>query len=608
MKKVVSMMLSVLMLTSSVSANGWGDLFGGRQSFLQNDPFGIFGGIAFEEDRSGEYDDFSYPVFVMEEFEVKNMVTESEVKRATALSNNHQFRYYVNDYVSQPRVYASNINTSLTDAYVKFDEILLSNDDKTNFYEVVLLAILTHDSKAEMERLNEEEYAKDVADGIYDILSAHAEDNPLLKMITDGESGKAFDFASMLVDSIVSSEKHYTEMSCLALVEESNLNVLRTIKANTSNPYLIEACDRLLYECGAAVADVVIESILTSEQGKPMREYAVELVVDAVTGEAGTIVSAAKAFTELFFNTDDISANSMTIAAHAEIEKVLRDAVKNAENNFRNNPNFDTANKYNALAEFLKVTYIVGCEEVQEYVDSVPDEGFIRYYVKKDGVQSFADAKNNAKNIAAVEINKISNTNFFAEQSTRLQDYFYDKYSLEFSSWSAADINKAKNLSILTPDRSSNYQDPITRAEFCELLTNMLVKKTGKPIEQLIKEKGIEIRSPFSDTEYKYVDYMYKLGIVNGTSASTFSPLDKITREQAATMLANAAEILGSDITTASRNMNAFENMISPWARNGVGFVIENGIMSGTGNGFDPQGYYTKEQAIITMVRMFDKL
>ena len=108
----------------------------------------------------------------------------------------------------------------------------------------------------------------------------------------------------------------------------------------------------------------------------------------------------------------------------------------------------------------------------------------------------------------------------------------------------------------------------------------------------------------WSPAYYEYADYMFKLGIANGVSVTEFNPLGEITREQAATMLMRTADVLGYD---TSYNTSV-ESGVSSWATEGVGFVTENGIMNGTGNGFEPQGKYTKEQAIATFVRMYDNL
>ena len=46
---------------------------------------------------------------------------------------------------------------------------------------------------------------------------------------------------------------------------------------------------------------------------------------------------------------------------------------------------------------------------------------------------------------------------------------------------------------------------------------------------------------------------------------------------------------------------------ISSWARDAVGRVKAAGIMDGTGNNqFTPQGTYTREQSILTILRLYN--
>ena len=122
------------------------------------------------------------------------------------------------------------------------------------------------------------------------------------------------------------------------------------------------------------------------------------------------------------------------------------------------------------------------------------------------------------------------------------------------------------------------------------------------------KAKNIKVLPmPFyinDKTYYEDVDYIYKLGIVNGMGDDKFDPLSEITREQAATMLCRTAEVLGFN----TQNEQDAPADVSDWAKAGVGFVMEKGIMNGTGDGFEPRGTYTKEQAIATFVRMHEKL
>jgi len=45
---------------------------------------------------------------------------------------------------------------------------------------------------------------------------------------------------------------------------------------------------------------------------------------------------------------------------------------------------------------------------------------------------------------------------------------------------------------------------------------------------------------------------------------------------------------------------------ITSWAVEPIGQMQATGIMTGSGGRFDPRGTYTREQSIITMVRMWD--
>lgn len=75
-------------------------------------------------------------------------------------------------------------------------------------------------------------------------------------------------------------------------------------------------------------------------------------------------------------------------------------------------------------------------------------------------------------------------------------------------------------------------QDPITREEMAVMLVRALGWGTIAGLAQ-------DLSMPFTDvsTNVGYISIAYELGIVNGTSADTFSPDRTATREQAAAML-----------------------------------------------------------------------
>lgn len=151
------------------------------------------------------------------------------------------------------------------------------------------------------------------------------------------------------------------------------------------------------------------------------------------------------------------------------------------------------------------------------------------------------------------------------------------------------------------------YQEEITRAGFCKLLQNFLAQK--------------EVDSPYEDVPFTDIgsnDFAirdcYSLGIVSGKSDTEFDPYAPITRQEAATMLLRLCDVL--ELDTANRNLETnFSdfNQVDFWAEDGVLAISalknSNGeaIMGGTSEAtFDPQGTYTLEQAITTLVRLVD--
>ena len=98
---------------------------------------------------------------------------------------------------------------------------------------------------------------------------------------------------------------------------------------------------------------------------------------------------------------------------------------------------------------------------------------------------------------------------------------------------------------------------------------------------------------------------MAALGVVTGTGDGAFDPGGLLTREQAATMLARLSDAVGAPLPAGSPTFSDAAS-ISSWASEAVGRVQAGGVMSGTDTGaFDPAGPYTREQSILTMLRLY---
>lgn len=113
----------------------------------------------------------------------------------------------------------------------------------------------------------------------------------------------------------------------------------------------------------------------------------------------------------------------------------------------------------------------------------------------------------------------------------------------------------------------------------------------------------------FTDTENSVIACAYALGIVQGKGDGTFDPDGHITRQEAAVMLERTGRLMGLESGTGMdfTDQSAFPT----WAEGGIAYVSGltdpvsgKRVMEGTGNGFEPLGSYTKEQTIITSLRL----
>ena len=163
------------------------------------------------------------------------------------------------------------------------------------------------------------------------------------------------------------------------------------------------------------------------------------------------------------------------------------------------------------------------------------------------------------------------------------------------AAWAASQVNAGIADGIVPATLQNSYAQPITRAEFCALATAFYEKYTGTTIPQQVQ---------FSDTQDENVRKMATLGVVSGVGNNRFAPDQQLTREQAAVILGNLATALNNPFPSGSPTF-ADNAKIANWAAAQVGQVQAAGIMGGVGdNLFSPQGMYTREQSIVTIMRM----
>lgn len=95
-----------------------------------------------------------------------------------------------------------------------------------------------------------------------------------------------------------------------------------------------------------------------------------------------------------------------------------------------------------------------------------------------------------------------------------------------------------------------------------------------------------------------YVTWAAKVGVVSGTSATTFSPDNSITREDMAVMLYRYAKAYGYDTSYEEAKLLVFPDVgkISSYAQVAMAWAVTYGVLAGSDGYLNPKGYATRAE------------
>ncbi len=164
---------------------------------------------------------------------------------------------------------------------------------------------------------------------------------------------------------------------------------------------------------------------------------------------------------------------------------------------------------------------------------------------------------------------------------------------------SARSIISGKSETQFDPDAT------MTRAEFATIVSR------GLGLPQSTSGIFNDVRQ--DDWFFGYVGAAYKYSIVNGTSATTFNPNGIIIREEAATMVAQAAKLCGLntklDDMTVHDMLAQFNDYItvSDWARNSMAFCYKENILSQDVFDIKPKEVVKRGEIAEMLYRMLSK-
>jgi len=170
------------------------------------------------------------------------------------------------------------------------------------------------------------------------------------------------------------------------------------------------------------------------------------------------------------------------------------------------------------------------------------------------------------------------------------------------SSWAMEDVTGFYLAQLLPVSLCSDYQEGITRAEMARLI-QVFIQKTEK-------FPSFSVKNTYEDIDghpdaFAILDCK-AMGIMLGTSETTFSPDEIVTREQAAAIFVRLLNYLDDeDYTSGTEMVFADVDDISPWAKPAVEIAFEQEIMKGSDGNFYPHDMMTREEVFVTLYRIY---
>lgn len=174
------------------------------------------------------------------------------------------------------------------------------------------------------------------------------------------------------------------------------------------------------------------------------------------------------------------------------------------------------------------------------------------------------------------------------------------------SAWAQKSVDAARAAGIVPAQVNSAFDTAITREDFCSLAAAVYRAWDRENVLQTASTGKVS----FTDTDNADVLLCASAGVVNGVGNGKFAPNKNITRQEAASMLHRLGALnknTKDDEATSLPHIFADSAKIQSWAWKNVDWVYRQGIMNGMGeNTFAPDGEYTREQSIVTVLRLYD--
>ena len=113
-----------------------------------------------------------------------------------------------------------------------------------------------------------------------------------------------------------------------------------------------------------------------------------------------------------------------------------------------------------------------------------------------------------------------------------------------------------------------------------------------------------------SDYFYNEVGTAKKLGITLGTGDNRFKPRENISRQDMMVIVARAMKIAGMELDESASDISRFQDSgeVAPYALSAVAQLINEEIIVGSNGRIDPKGTVTRAQTAVIMYKLWNRL
>lgn len=200
------------------------------------------------------------------------------------------------------------------------------------------------------------------------------------------------------------------------------------------------------------------------------------------------------------------------------------------------------------------------------------------------------------------------------------------------SPWAYDEVTQAIVLGMVPVRLQTHWRSPITRIQFAEMVIHFMAFQYGfaddasfvsQYCARSADRDGVFLGpgswwnrfcgeyGQFSDLHHPedrgYGRAAYALNIINGRDEDTFDPGGLLTRQEAAAILLRCYQCYGGPYALSGEPRVVEDQAdVADWAAEGVAAVLDLKVMNGTAAGhFEPEGTYTREQAVLSLLRLY---